>query len=79
MQCFRLFWDHWLAPLIPPSTCNFDFTLALILGSCYPCLYYGFYCEPHYRIGYILLITLAGLGASSSLSYARTYNLNFSS
>jgi len=38
--------------------------IALILGSFYPCMYYGFYCEPHYRIGYVLLITLAGLAAA---------------
>lgn len=74
MPCFRLFWDHWQAHLMPSSGYNFDFTLALILGSCYPCLYYGFYCEPHYRIGYVLLITLAGLGALTSFSYARNDN-----
>jgi len=38
--------------------------IALILGSFYPCVYYGFYCEQHYRIGYVLLITLAGLAAA---------------
>ena len=38
-------------------------TPALILGSFYPCLYYGFYCEPHFKIGYMLLITVVGLGA----------------
>ncbi|KAI0298706.1 HlyIII-domain-containing protein [Multifurca ochricompacta] len=38
--------------------------IALILGSCYPCLYYGFYCEPHYKVGYLLLITLAGIAAA---------------
>jgi adiponectin receptor len=49
--------------LMPRSGYRYEFSPALILGSCYPCLYYGFYCEQHYRIGYILLITLAGLGA----------------
>ncbi|KAI9507590.1 hemolysin-III related-domain-containing protein [Russula earlei] len=38
--------------------------IALILGSCYPCIYYGFYCEPHVKIGYLSLITLAGLAAA---------------
>ncbi|KAF8474478.1 HlyIII-domain-containing protein [Russula ochroleuca] len=38
--------------------------IALIIGSFYPCVYYGFYCEPHYKIGYMLLITLAGLAAA---------------
>ncbi|KAI0252467.1 hemolysin-III related-domain-containing protein [Lactifluus subvellereus] len=38
--------------------------IALILGSFYPCLYYGFYCESHYMIGYMLLITLVGLAAA---------------
>ncbi|KAI0287531.1 hemolysin-III related-domain-containing protein [Russula brevipes] len=38
--------------------------IVLILGSHYPCLYYGFYCESHYKIGYLLLITVVGLVAA---------------
>jgi len=38
--------------------------VALILGSCYPCLYYGFYCEPRYRTCYLMLITLASFAAA---------------
>ncbi|KAH9973852.1 hemolysin-III related-domain-containing protein [Lactifluus volemus] len=41
----------------------FDFSgiIVLILGSFYPIIHYGFYCKPHYRIGYSLLLTFAGL------------------
>ncbi|KAI0266105.1 HlyIII-domain-containing protein [Gloeopeniophorella convolvens] len=41
-----------------------DLTLALIIGSFYPCVYYGFYCEPFYKIGYLSVMTLAGIGAA---------------
>jgi hypothetical protein len=74
MRCCRLFWDHWQAPLMPSSGYNHDFCLALILGTYYPSLYYGFYCEPHYIIGYVLIITLVGLGASLSVCYSHNYN-----
>ncbi|KAF9467870.1 hemolysin-III related-domain-containing protein [Collybia nuda] len=36
----------------------------LTVGSFYPSLYYGFYCERGLQIFYTLLITIAGLGAS---------------
>jgi adiponectin receptor len=77
MQRFRLFWDYRRAFLTSLSGYHHDSSLALILGSCYPCLYYGFYCEPHYRIGYLLLITLAGLGAWTSLYLAQLHNYFF--
>lgn len=38
--------------------------IVLIVGSVYPCLYYGFFCDPHYNFGYSLLFTAAGLAAS---------------
>lgn len=38
--------------------------IVLILGSTYPCLYYGFFCEPYYRLCYLLLFTAAGLAAA---------------
>ncbi|KAH9998594.1 hemolysin-III related-domain-containing protein [Russula vinacea] len=38
--------------------------VTLIIGSFYPCVYYGFYCDSHYKIGYLLLITLTGLAAA---------------
>lgn len=63
MQRFRLFWDYWQAFSMLFLGHPHDFAVALILGSFYPCLYYGFYCETHYKIGYLLLITLASLGA----------------
>lgn len=62
MQRSRLFWDNWHAFSMRFSGYHYDFVLALIIGSFYPCVYYGFYCDSHYKIGYLLLITLTGLG-----------------
>ena len=42
--------------------------LVLTVGSFYPCIYYGFYCEVHFQATYLTLITLAGLGQSPSPS-----------
>ncbi|KAJ8081844.1 hypothetical protein PM082_007690 [Marasmius tenuissimus] len=36
----------------------------LIVGSFYPCLYYGFFCEPRLQLLYIAAITFVGLGAA---------------
>jgi hypothetical protein len=55
--------------------CHNDSAPVLILGSFYACLYYGFYCERRYKIGYMLLITLSGLGAWASFNYVRRHNL----
>ncbi|KAI0763120.1 HlyIII-domain-containing protein [Trametes elegans] len=47
--------------------CNaLDYTgiVVLIVGSFYPCIYYGFYCDPHYQAFYLSGITVAGLGAA---------------
>ncbi|KAF9261710.1 HlyIII-domain-containing protein [Marasmius fiardii PR-910] len=38
--------------------------IVLIVGSFYPCLYYGFFCEPRFQLLYITSITLIGLGAA---------------
>uniref|UniRef100_A0A0W0FRI0 HlyIII-domain-containing protein n=1 Tax=Moniliophthora roreri TaxID=221103 RepID=A0A0W0FRI0_MONRR len=49
------------------SRCHaFDYSGIIILtvGSFYPCLYYGFFCEPFFQVGYITSITLVGLGAA---------------
>ena len=73
MQRFRLCWDYRQAFLMHSSGYHYDTALALILGSCYPCLYYGFYCEPHYKIGYLLLISLASLCTWPSLNHARPH------
>ena len=35
----------------------------LIVGSFFPCIYYAFYCEPHYQALYLGIITTAGIGA----------------
>ncbi|KIK68606.1 hypothetical protein GYMLUDRAFT_68456 [Collybiopsis luxurians FD-317 M1] len=44
----------------------FDYSGIVILtvGSFYPCLYYGFFCEPHFQVFYIASITLVGTGAA---------------
>ncbi|KZO95886.1 HlyIII-domain-containing protein [Calocera viscosa TUFC12733] len=34
--------------------------VVLIVGSYYPTVYYGFYCDPWPQVGYIISITLAG-------------------
>lgn len=34
----------------------------LIVGSFYPCIYYGFYCAPHFQKFYLTLISSAGIG-----------------
>ncbi|KAJ4490248.1 hemolysin-III related-domain-containing protein [Lentinula aciculospora] len=36
----------------------------LTVGSFYPCIYYGFYCEPRFSALYITAITLVGTGAA---------------
>jgi len=36
----------------------------LIVGSFYPCIYYGFFCEPHFQIIYLLSITLIGMATA---------------
>lgn len=36
----------------------------LIVGSFYPCIYYGFFCETHFQVLYLAMITLAGAGQS---------------
>lgn len=36
--------------------------LVLTVGSFFPCIYYAFYCETHYQVLYLGIITIAGLG-----------------
>ncbi|KAI0366813.1 HlyIII-domain-containing protein [Pilatotrama ljubarskyi] len=38
--------------------------VVLIVGSFFPCIYYGFFCDPHYQAFYLSGITIAGIGAS---------------
>ena len=52
-----------------------DSAPVLILGSYYSCLFYGFYCELRYWIGYMLLMTVSGLGAWAIFNHARCRNL----
>ncbi|QRV99917.1 adiponectin receptor [Ceratobasidium sp. AG-Ba] len=53
-----------------PSVSNrchmLDYTgiVVLIVGSFYPCVYYGFYCDPYLQASYIGAITVAGFGAA---------------
>ncbi|KAF9066808.1 hemolysin-III related-domain-containing protein [Rhodocollybia butyracea] len=44
----------------------FDYSgiVVLTVGSFYPCVYYGFFCEPHLQVLYITSITLVGIGAA---------------
>ncbi|TFK73497.1 HlyIII-domain-containing protein [Pluteus cervinus] len=44
-----------------------DYTgiLVLIVGSTYPCLYYGFFCETYLQAFYLLFISCAGIGAGT--------------
>jgi len=49
------------------SRCHaYDYSgiIILIVGSFYPAIYYGFFCEPHIQKLYLTLISLAGLGAA---------------
>ncbi len=39
--------------------------LVLTVGSFFPTIYYGFFCDPHYQAFYLTCICLAGLGESS--------------
>ncbi|KAI9458643.1 hemolysin-III related-domain-containing protein [Lactarius psammicola] len=52
------------SPFAPCLNASCDCSLVLILGSTYPCLYYGFFCEPYYKLCYLLLFTAAGLAAA---------------
>lgn len=36
--------------------------VVLTVGSFYPCIYYGFFCEPQFQALYITAITLVGIG-----------------
>ncbi|KAH8101140.1 hemolysin-III related-domain-containing protein [Cristinia sonorae] len=38
--------------------------VVLIVGSFFPCVYYGFFCDRHYQVMYLSTITVAGIGAS---------------
>ncbi|GAW05141.1 hypothetical protein LENED_006978 [Lentinula edodes] len=38
--------------------------VVLTVGSFYPCIYYGFFCEPQFQALYITAITLVGIGAA---------------
>jgi len=41
-----------------------DYTgiVVLIVGSFFPCIYYGFYCDPHIQVFYLSLISISGMG-----------------
>ena len=42
-----------LTPRLPP---------VLIVGSFFPCIYYGFYCDPTYQLVYLSGLTIMGAG-----------------
>ena len=62
MQCPRLFRDYRQVLLLPAWRASRDCPPVHIVGSTYPCLYYGFFCDPYYQLCYLLLFTAAGLG-----------------
>ncbi|CAL1699535.1 unnamed protein product [Somion occarium] len=43
-----------------------DYTgiIVLILGSFFPCIYYGFYCDPQHQFIYLSILSIAGAGAA---------------
>ncbi|TFK49074.1 HlyIII-domain-containing protein [Heliocybe sulcata] len=54
----------------PPQVCArghaLDYTgiVVLIVGSFFPCIYYGFYCEPRLQWLYLSIISISGIGAA---------------
>ncbi|OBZ67987.1 ADIPOR-like receptor SPBC12C2.09c [Grifola frondosa] len=38
--------------------------VVLIVGSFFPCIYYGFFCDMHFQAMYLSVIGLAGIGAA---------------
>jgi len=61
---FHMSSSHSKAVATRCNTLDYSGIIVLILGSCYPCLYYGFLCEPYYQLCYSLLFTAAGLAAA---------------
>lgn len=43
---------------------SFDYAgiITLTVGSFFPCIYYGFFCEPRLQAAYLIAMTSAGLG-----------------
>ncbi|KAI1786712.1 hemolysin-III related-domain-containing protein [Ganoderma leucocontextum] len=49
------------------ARCNaLDYTgiVVLTVGSFFPCIYYGFFCDPHLQAFYLTCICVAGIGAT---------------
>ena len=36
--------------------------LVFTVGSCFPCIYYGFFCQPVLQLVYLFTVMLAGIG-----------------
>ncbi len=58
-RCASRFWSH----IFPPLGSE-DFETVLIVGSFFPCVYYGFYCDKHFQILYLSIISSLGVGVS---------------
>jgi adiponectin receptor len=43
---------------------DYSAIVVLTVGSFYPCVYYGFFCDPQLQVLYISSITLVGTGAA---------------
>lgn len=63
LPCLWLFRDSWSAVHYCLISIHIsEITPVLTVGSFYPCLYYGFFCEPKFQILYLTIITLFGFG-----------------
>lgn len=49
-------------PSMPAFTSNPSMLTLDNLGTYYPALYYGFFCEPFYQVAYIVGVTIFGAG-----------------
>ncbi|KAJ1309564.1 hypothetical protein OPQ81_006337 [Rhizoctonia solani] len=54
------------SPMVAKKCHMLDYTgiVVLTVGSFYPCVYYGFYCDPYLQVTYLVSITVAGVGAA---------------
>ena len=58
-RCASCFWFR----RFPPGGSE-GFETVLIVGSFFPCVYYGFYCDTHFQIIYLSIIAALGVGGS---------------
>ncbi|CAE7174753.1 unnamed protein product, partial [Rhizoctonia solani] len=58
--------DMFIMKLVAKKCHMLDYTgiVVLTVGSFYPCVYYGFYCDRYLQVAYLVSITVAGIGAA---------------